>query len=122
MKLALRVKGKENRRLRRRLARAPEAVAGRPVAWPLPWECRAAQSRQARPRSRRSQAGAQPRGAVGLTQITTPKTLVTLPQPSQPGKGGSCHFTTPLPATTSQPTRLLAREYFACIGETWDKP
>ena len=32
----------ENRRLCRRLARAPEAVAGRPVAWPLPWECRAA--------------------------------------------------------------------------------
>ena len=32
-----------------RLARAAEAVAGRPVAWPLHWECRAGQSRQARP-------------------------------------------------------------------------
>ena len=38
-----------NARLWRRLARATEAVAGIPVAWPLPWECRAAQSRQARP-------------------------------------------------------------------------
>ena len=56
--------------------------------------------------------------AVGLTQITTPKTLVTLPQPSQPGKGGSYHFGAPF----SQPTRLLAREYFACIGETLLSP
>ena len=38
-----------NARLWRRLARATEAVAGIPVAWPLPWECRAAQSRQLRP-------------------------------------------------------------------------
>ena len=29
--------------------RAPEAVAGRLVAWPSLWECLAAQSRQARP-------------------------------------------------------------------------
>ena len=39
-----------NARLWRRLARATEAVAGIPVAWPLPWECRAAQSRLARPK------------------------------------------------------------------------
>ena len=38
-----------NGRLRRRLARAPEAVAGRPVGLPLPWERRASQSSQARP-------------------------------------------------------------------------
>jgi hypothetical protein len=39
-----------HRRLWRQLARAPEAVAGRPVGRPAPpWECRAAQSRQARP-------------------------------------------------------------------------
>ena len=37
------------RRLRRRLARTAEAVAGRPVGRPLPWERRAARSRQARP-------------------------------------------------------------------------
>ena len=36
-----------NRRLLRRLARAAEAVARRPLARSLPWECRAAQSRQA---------------------------------------------------------------------------
>eukprot|EP00964_Phaeocystis_antarctica_P006107 scaffold3336_cov66-Phaeocystis_antarctica.AAC.1 len=30
-------KGRRNRRLWRRLARAPEAVAGRPVGWPLPF-------------------------------------------------------------------------------------
>ena len=42
-----------NRRLDWRRARAAEAVAGRPGGRPLPWECWAARSRQARPEEAR---------------------------------------------------------------------
>ena len=42
-----------NRRLRRRLARAPEVVAGHQVARPLAWERRVSQSCQARPEEAR---------------------------------------------------------------------
>ena len=45
----LNVQRRGNRRLWRRLARTPEAVAGRPVGRSLPWERRANQSCQARP-------------------------------------------------------------------------
>ena len=55
-----------HRRLRRRLARAPEAVAGWPVAGPLPLGVPSQSDRQARPGGRRrSRAGAPPRGARG---------------------------------------------------------
>ena len=46
--LAWVLKRRRNRRLWRWLARAPEAVAGRPVVRLSHWECCAAQSRQAR--------------------------------------------------------------------------
>eukprot|EP00964_Phaeocystis_antarctica_P145502 scaffold111575_cov60-Phaeocystis_antarctica.AAC.1 len=51
-----------NRRLWTWLARAPEAVAGRPVGRASPWECRAARSRQVRhEEAHRRGAGALPR-------------------------------------------------------------
>eukprot|EP00964_Phaeocystis_antarctica_P037504 scaffold21413_cov48-Phaeocystis_antarctica.AAC.3 len=53
-----------NRRLRRRLARAPEAAAGRPVGRSLPWERRASQSCQARPEEAQKPSWGTARGAV----------------------------------------------------------
>eukprot|EP00964_Phaeocystis_antarctica_P011805 scaffold6522_cov44-Phaeocystis_antarctica.AAC.1 len=47
---------RENRRLWRRLARAPEAVPGRPVGRASPWERRASQGCQARPEEAREPA------------------------------------------------------------------
>ena len=54
-----------NRRLDWRRARAAEAVAGRPGGRPLPWECWAARSRQARPEEARGgRLGRCPGGAL----------------------------------------------------------
>ena len=53
-----------NLRLWRRLARAPEAVAGRPVGWSLPWERRASQSCQARPQEAREPTSVTAKGAL----------------------------------------------------------
>eukprot|EP00964_Phaeocystis_antarctica_P109282 scaffold73758_cov52-Phaeocystis_antarctica.AAC.3 len=53
-----------NRRLRRRLARAPEAVAGRPVGRSLPWERRAGQSCQARPEEAQEPSWGTAKGAL----------------------------------------------------------
>eukprot|EP00964_Phaeocystis_antarctica_P122394 scaffold86053_cov47-Phaeocystis_antarctica.AAC.4 len=56
--------GQGNRWLWRRLARAPEAVAGRPVGRPPPWERRASQSCQARPEEAQEPSWGSARGGT----------------------------------------------------------
>ena len=53
-----------NRRLWRRLARAPEAVAGRPVRWPLPGSTELLSVDRCILRKRRNRAGALPMRAL----------------------------------------------------------
>ena len=62
-----------DRRLWRRLARAPEAVAARPVAGLLPWQCRAEPPRAARraQMSRRSPQEPSPGATKGGSNTTT---------------------------------------------------
>ena len=59
-----------NRRLLRRLARAAEAVARRPLARSLPWECRAAQSRQAHTEKEQSPSWGSAQAALGACCAT----------------------------------------------------
>ena len=54
-----------NRRLLRRLAHAPDAVAGRPVAWPLPLESPSRAGAARRALRRRDRARTLPRAAFG---------------------------------------------------------
>eukprot|EP00964_Phaeocystis_antarctica_P011898 scaffold6564_cov30-Phaeocystis_antarctica.AAC.2 len=63
--------GGGNRRLWRRLARAPGALGGRPVGRSLPWECRAAQSFQARPEEAREPTSGTAKGvALAMLPLT----------------------------------------------------
>eukprot|EP00964_Phaeocystis_antarctica_P087907 scaffold55895_cov39-Phaeocystis_antarctica.AAC.1 len=58
-----------NRRRWRRLARAPEAVAGRPVGRPLPASLEPPRAARRALRRRRSRAGALPRGHFELAAV-----------------------------------------------------
>ena len=79
--------------LARRLARAPEAVAGRPAApTSPPWECCAAQSRQARPEEAQgaSSGGTLPKVAalVVLVRVRRPVSYVRLSSSATSITGG----------------------------------
>eukprot|EP00964_Phaeocystis_antarctica_P020820 scaffold11521_cov68-Phaeocystis_antarctica.AAC.5 len=89
---ACRVKRRRSQRLWRRLARAPEAVAVRPVARLLPSGVHAAQSHQARPEEAQGASWGPAKGArraqhaAGPATTTTPMSAVLCakPMPSVP--------------------------------------
>ena len=68
-----------NRRLWRRLARAAEAVAGRPVGRPLPGSAEPPRAARRALRTRRSRAGALPRGGLDPAGPPTARGLATDP-------------------------------------------